>query len=79
MVRQFGTEPAAATGFDHRSLRRRLLVPTVGYALGQGSGGPLAFLWALGCGAYSVPLELPLLTLPWTVLAVAIGALMVRS
>jgi len=41
--------------------------------LSEGPGGPLVFLWALGTAAFLVPLGLPLLILPLSVTAVAIG------
>ena len=46
---------------NYYGLQRALIRATLLHMVGRGWGGPLVFLWAMGCGAYTVPFTAPLM------------------
>lgn len=76
-----GTERLAQrpTRFSYLVLEREVNRRITRHTFYEGQGAPLLFLWAVGLAVFLVPLDAPLLVIPWSGLAVGIGWLMVRD
>ena len=60
-------------------LQRKVTKQVFRYALLQGQGGPLVFLWTLGVSLFLLVLNLPVYALIWTGVILGIGFSMARA